>query len=125
MAALLTCAKIGRATALGNKYAKRAKRTAYLARKIKLRDQAALACLYDKTVGRVFGLSMRITTNKVLSEEVISDVFMYAWRNIEDYDAHRASPLGTVKTTLRTAQRVLREYIHENQSSEGESYGKV
>ena len=62
--------------------------------KICSRDQAALGAFYDLTVGRVFGIVMRVTANRELAEEVTSDVYMQVWRNAESYQAGRSTPLS-------------------------------
>jgi len=55
-------------------------------------DRAAFGEFYDATVSRVFGVVMRITRNKELTEEVVSDAYMQAWRNAVKYDRELAAP---------------------------------
>ena len=56
-------------------------------------DREAFGKLYDATVSRVFGVVMRITSNKELAEEVVSDVYMQAWRSAVKYNRELAAPL--------------------------------
>lgn len=57
-------------------------------------EQEALGIFYDQTVGRVFGLALKITASHELAEEVVSDVYMQVWRSATQYSAERASPLA-------------------------------
>jgi len=56
-------------------------------------DRDAFGKLYDATVSRVFGVVMRITSNKELAEEVVSDAYMQAWRSAVNYDRELAAPM--------------------------------
>lgn len=56
-------------------------------------DRDAFGELYDATVSRVFGIVMRITVDKELAEEVVSDVYMQAWRTASKYNRELAAPL--------------------------------
>lgn len=73
-----------------------------LLKEIQCRDQVALEAFYDATVDRVFALVMNVTKNKVLTEEIISDVFMQVWRNASRFDSERASPLGWLLMMARS-----------------------
>lgn len=44
------------------------------------RDQAALARFYDQTIGRVYGIALRITRRSEAAEEVAEDVYLQVWR---------------------------------------------
>ena len=59
-------------------------------------DAAALEGIYDATVGRVHGLALRILKDNTCAEEVVSDVYLQAWRNATTYSRER----GTVSTWL-------------------------
>jgi RNA polymerase sigma factor (sigma-70 family) len=59
-------------------------------------DQAALAELYDSTVGRVYAVAMRFVKNEQTAEEVVSDVYFESWREAGRYDRRR----GRVVTWL-------------------------
>lgn len=65
---------------------------------IAAQDENALAALYDATLGRVYGLALRITRKPEAAEEVVADVYLQAWRNAGAYDAAR----GRVLTWLLT-----------------------
>ena len=64
-------------------------------------DEAALGALYDATLGRVYGLALRITRNPQAAEEVAEDVFWQVWRQAPRFDPAR----GRVLTWLLTIAR--------------------
>ena len=57
------------------------------------RDENALAALYDATIGRVYGMALRITGRADSAEEVAADVYMQVWREAGDYNASKAKTL--------------------------------
>lgn len=64
-------------------------REATLLRRLKSRDQAALAELYDLLSPWVLGLVFRILQDAGEAEEVLSDVFVQVWDHIDQHDARR------------------------------------
>ena len=54
-------------------------------------DQEALGKLYDATLGKVYGLALRITGKAESAEEVVSDVYLQAYREAARFDAQRES----------------------------------
>lgn len=67
-----------------------------LLEKIQQGDQAALGKFYDVTVGRVFGVALKVTSSHELAEEIVSDVYMQLWRSAASYSTERASPITWV-----------------------------
>ena len=65
-------------------------------------DREAFSKLYDATVSRVFGVVMRITSNKELAEEVVSDAYMQVWRSAVNYDRELAAPLTWIIMIARS-----------------------
>lgn len=65
-------------------------------------DREAFSELYDATVSRVFGVVMRITSNKELAEEVVSDAYMQVWRSAVNYDRDLAAPLTWIIMIARS-----------------------
>jgi RNA polymerase sigma factor (sigma-70 family) len=74
---------------------------AWLAR-IVHQDEAALAELYRATVGRVYGLALRIVRNPATAEEVAEDTFWQVWRQAPRFDPQRGPPLAWVLTMARS-----------------------
>jgi RNA polymerase sigma-70 factor (ECF subfamily) len=66
------------------------------------RDDAALACLYEGLVGRVYGLALRVTRDVGLAEEVAEDVFWQVWRQAPRFDRTRGAVTAWVLTIARS-----------------------
>lgn len=75
------------------------------------RDQTAFAALYERLVGRVYGLALRITHCVPLAEEVTEDTFWQVWRQAPRFDAMRGHAVAWVMTIARSrALDALRRY---------------
>ena len=72
-----------------------------LVSRIERRDADALAALYDRYAARVNGLASRILGDTGDAEEIVQEVFLYAWRSAASYDGAR----GTVLAWLLVAAR--------------------
>jgi RNA polymerase sigma factor (sigma-70 family) len=70
--------------------------------RITRQDEAALNALYEATVGRVYGLSLRITRNAELAEEVTEDAFWQVWRQAPRFDPTRGTALAWILTMARS-----------------------
>lgn len=73
----------------------------WLARVVR-QDEAALADLYRATIGRVYGLALRIVSNPALAEEVAEDTFWQVWRQAPRFDPQRGTALAWVLTIARS-----------------------
>ena len=62
---------------------------ALLLRRLKARDQAALAELYDLLAPWVLGLAQRILQDEDEAEEVVGDVFVQLWTHVSQHDPKR------------------------------------
>lgn len=65
-------------------------------------DQSALTTLYDATSRLVFGLILRVVTDRSSAEEVLLDVYTQVWRQASTYDRKRGAPLAWLMTIART-----------------------
>lgn len=65
-------------------------------------DEQALGQLYDATLGRVYGLALRITRNRQAAEEVAEDVYWQVWRQALRFDAARGNALTWLLTITRS-----------------------
>jgi RNA polymerase sigma-70 factor (ECF subfamily) len=65
-------------------------------------DQSALHALYDRAHRPVFTLSMRITCNREIAEELTLDVFHEVWRRASRYDPTGGSVLGWIMNQARS-----------------------
>jgi RNA polymerase sigma-70 factor (ECF subfamily) len=69
--------------------------------RIEARDADGLAELYDRHAGRLLGLARRILGDGGEAEEVLQEVFLFAWRSASSFDPAR----GQVLTWLLIATR--------------------
>jgi RNA polymerase sigma-70 factor, ECF subfamily len=82
-------------------------------------DQSALTTLYDSTSRLVFGLILRVVSDRSTAEEVLLDVYTQVWRQAKTYDAGRGAPLAWLMTIGRTRSiDRLRSSKHEHQNKE-------
>ena len=65
-------------------------------------DAQALRELHGLTVGRVYGIALRIVRTKEAAEEVAIDAFVQVWRTASTYDSLRGGPLAWLLTISRT-----------------------
>jgi RNA polymerase sigma-70 factor (ECF subfamily) len=57
--------------------------------RLRARDEAALAELYDRLSPWVLGVAYRVLGDADEADEVLSDVFVQVWRRIDQHDAQR------------------------------------
>jgi RNA polymerase sigma-70 factor (ECF subfamily) len=69
-----------------------------LLRAIAGRDAEALGRFYDLTLGRVYGLILRVVRNPADAEEVAGDLYLQVWEKAPEYRAERGSVLAWLKT---------------------------
>lgn len=60
--------------------------------------EAALGEFYDATLGKVYGLALRITGRADAAEDVAAEVYHQAWRQAGRYDPERGRPLTWLLT---------------------------
>ncbi len=58
------------------------------------RDQAAIGELYDRHGRLVYGLILRILSDRAEAEEVLQEVFLRVWTKAETYNLALGSPVG-------------------------------
>lgn len=73
-----------------------------LLERIRGQDDAALGRLYDLTLGRVYGLVLRIVRDPMCAEEVAEDVYFAVWQNASRYDPSRGRPLAWLLVMARS-----------------------
>ena len=52
-------------------------------------DQSAMADLYDRYSGVVYGVALRVLANTTAAEDVVQEIFLQLWRNPQAFDAER------------------------------------
>jgi RNA polymerase sigma factor (sigma-70 family) len=73
-----------------------------LVRRMTDRDQNALESFYRTSIGRVYGLALRITRNSSTAEEVAQDVYVQLWNRASGFNPLRGSLLAWTLTICRS-----------------------
>jgi RNA polymerase sigma-70 factor (ECF subfamily) len=65
-------------------------------------DRAALAALYRRTSGKLFGLCLRILADRAEAEDVLQEVYLTVWNKAATFDAGRGvSPITWLAVVAR------------------------
>ena len=64
-------------------------------------DRTALRQLYDATSAKLFGVCLRILSDREESEDVLQDVYVTIWRRADRFDSARASVMTWLSTIAR------------------------
>ena len=66
------------------------------------RDEGAMEPLYDVTIGRTYGVALRITGRRDAAEDVVAETYWQVWQQADRYDPQRGSALGWLLTICRS-----------------------
>jgi RNA polymerase sigma-70 factor (ECF subfamily) len=90
--------------------------------RIGVRDERALAALYDRYSGLVYTLALRIVGDRDLAQEVLQDVFWQCWQGAGQYDQTRGRVAAWLMGIARNrAVDLLRSRQHQARLREGEA----
>lgn len=64
-------------------------------------DRAAYRRVYEATSAKLFGVCLRILSDRHLAEDVLQDTYLTVWRKADRFDASRASPITWLVTIAR------------------------
>ncbi len=64
-------------------------------------DRQAFQRLYEKISGRMFGLCLKLASQRDLAEEAVQDAFVQIWHNASEYHNDRGAPLSWMMTIAR------------------------
>jgi RNA polymerase sigma-70 factor (ECF subfamily) len=64
-------------------------------------DRDSLKRLYEATSAKLFGVILRILTERGEAEDVLQEVYITVWRKAAEFDASRASPITWMATIAR------------------------
>lgn len=64
-------------------------------------DRLAMRRLYDATSAKLFGVCLRILSDRDESEDVLQEVYLTIWRRADRFDAGRASVMAWISTIAR------------------------
>jgi RNA polymerase sigma-70 factor (ECF subfamily) len=62
---------------------------AALIARIRAGDQSAMADLYDRYAGVVYGVALRVLASTAAAEDVVQEVFLQLWRNPQAFNSDR------------------------------------
>lgn len=65
-------------------------------------EEESLEILYDRTSSLVFGLVLKILSNRQEAEEVLADVFLQIWDKAATYDPSRSKPASWILMISRS-----------------------
>lgn len=65
-------------------------------------SEAALRELYDLTSSRLYGLAVRVVTNREWAEDVLQESYLNVWRIAGDYRAALSPPLAWMGVVVRS-----------------------
>lgn len=89
------------------------------------RNQNAFRRLYDKYLGKVYGLCLRMTGNRQMAEEATQEVFIQVWRKIDTFagDSSFSTWLHSLTTNttisyMRKQKSWLQRMIHSDDYEE-------
>ena len=71
-------------------------------------SEAALRELYDLTSSRLYGLAVRVVTNREWAEDVLQEAYLNIWRIAGNYRAALSPPLAWMGVVVRS--RALRTH---------------
>lgn len=73
-----------------------------LLERIAHQDEAALKALYDQCAGKLYGLALRIVTQREWAEDVLQEAFLTIWRSAGDYRASLSPPMAWLGLVVRS-----------------------
>ena len=86
-------------------------------------DERALAGLYDRYAGLVYGTGMRYLRDRETAEELVQDVFTSVWKNAAGFDPARASfATWAYRITRNRATDLLRRRKARVRTVDGELF---
>ena len=64
-------------------------------------DRGALKALYEASSAKLFGLCLRILSDREEAQDVLQDVYVTVWRRADRFDGSRASAMTWISTIAR------------------------
>ena len=65
-------------------------------------SERALRELYDATSSKLFGLAVRVVSNRDWAEDVLQEAFLHIWRSAADYRATLSPPMAWMGMIVRS-----------------------
>ncbi len=70
--------------------------------RIALSDEKALRELYDMTSSKLYGVAVRVVTNRDWAEDVLQEAFINIWRIAADYKSTLSPPMAWMALVVRS-----------------------
>jgi RNA polymerase sigma factor (sigma-70 family) len=70
--------------------------------RVALADELALKELYDLTSSKLYGVAVRVVSNKSWAEDVLQEAFLNIWRIAGDYKASLSPPMAWLCLIVRS-----------------------
>ena len=70
--------------------------------RVALADESALRELYDLTSSRLYGVAVRVVSNRDWAEDVLQEAFLNIWRIAGDYKATLSPPMAWMGLVVRS-----------------------
>lgn len=70
--------------------------------RVALSDEPALRELYELTSSRLYGVAVRVVTNREWAEDVLQEAFLNIWRIAGDYKASLSPPMAWMGLIVRS-----------------------
>lgn len=74
---------------------------AALLSRVALGDRAAFATLYERTRARLFGVVLRIQSDRAQAEDVLQEVYVNVWRAAQSFNASLSQPFTWLASIAR------------------------
>ncbi|WP_341211875.1 sigma-70 family RNA polymerase sigma factor [uncultured Limimaricola sp.] len=69
--------------------------------RIALGDRVAFGALYDATSAKLFGICLRVLTNRAEAEDALQEIYVKVWHNAGRYQVNGLSPMTWLITIAR------------------------
>jgi RNA polymerase sigma-70 factor, ECF subfamily len=76
---------------------------------VRQRNQVAFKRLYEKYLGKVYGLCLRMTGNRQLAEEAAQEVFIQVWRKLDTFNGDSSFSTWLHSLTANTTISYMRK----------------
>lgn len=73
-----------------------------LIERVALADESALRALYDLTSSKLYGVAVRVVSNREWAEDVLQEAFLNIWRIAGDYKATLSPPMAWMALVVRS-----------------------
>jgi RNA polymerase sigma factor (sigma-70 family) len=70
--------------------------------RVAMADEAALRELYDLTSSRLYGVAIRVVSNRDWAEDVLQEAYLNIWRVAADYKASLSPPMAWMALVVRS-----------------------